>query len=108
MEKFLARLWHPFGKSPHPIPASSHRAILCINTAAKFNQEKCMDIATTPCLCSESSTTFNGLQPLSTQQQAAQPFDLTPEDEDELFAAMMEVERGDFVSAEELLESLPE
>ena len=31
---------------------------------------------------------------------------LSPEDEDELVAAMTEIERGEFVSADELLENL--
>ena len=35
-----------------------------------------------------------------------EPFKLSPEDEDELLAAMAEIERGEFVSADELLESL--
>ena len=34
------------------------------------------------------------------------PFALTAEDEEELLAAIAEIERGDFVSAEELLDSL--
>ena len=34
------------------------------------------------------------------------PFALTAEDEEELLAAISEIERGDFVSAEELLDSL--
>jgi predicted transcriptional regulator len=33
-------------------------------------------------------------------------FTLSPEDEDELLAAMAEIERGEFVSAEDLLKSL--
>ncbi len=35
-----------------------------------------------------------------------EPFNLSPEDEDELLAAMREIESGEFVSAGELLESL--
>ena len=35
-----------------------------------------------------------------------QPFTLSPEDEEELLAAMAEIERGEFVSADDLLESL--
>lgn len=35
-----------------------------------------------------------------------EPFNLSPEDEDELLAAMREIERGEFVSADELLENL--
>lgn len=35
-----------------------------------------------------------------------EPFTLSPEDEDELVAAMTEIERGEFISADELLESL--
>ena len=34
------------------------------------------------------------------------PFTLSPEDEDELLAAMAEIAKGEFVSADELLESL--
>ena len=41
---------------------------------------------------------------LSPQAQA--PFALSSQDEDELVAAMVEISRGEFVSAEELLESL--
>ena len=37
---------------------------------------------------------------------ADEPFALSPEDEEELLAAVAEIERGEFVSAEELLESL--
>jgi hypothetical protein len=33
-------------------------------------------------------------------------FDLSPEEEEELLAAMAEIERGEFVSTDELLESL--
>ncbi len=36
------------------------------------------------------------------------PFALTVEDEEELLAVIAEIERGDFVSAEELLDSLRE
>ena len=35
-----------------------------------------------------------------------EPFALSPEDENELLAAMAEIESGEFVSADELLESL--
>ena len=35
-----------------------------------------------------------------------EPFTLSAEDEDELLAAMAEIERGEFVSADKLLESL--
>ena len=35
-----------------------------------------------------------------------EPFALSPEDENELLAAMAEIESGKFVSADELLESL--
>jgi hypothetical protein len=35
-----------------------------------------------------------------------EPFSLSAEDEEELLAAMAEIERGEFVSSEELLESL--
>jgi hypothetical protein len=35
-----------------------------------------------------------------------EPFILSPEDEDELLAAMAEIEKGEFVTADELLESL--
>lgn len=38
--------------------------------------------------------------------QPNEPFTLSAEDEDELLAAMAEIERGEFVSADELLESL--
>ena len=34
------------------------------------------------------------------------PFELSTEDEDELLAAIAEIERGEFVPADELLESL--
>jgi len=37
---------------------------------------------------------------------ADEPFTLSPEDERELAAAIAEIERGEFVSAEDLLESL--
>ncbi len=39
-------------------------------------------------------------------REAEQPFSLSLQDEEELLAAMDEVERGEFISAEELLESL--
>ena len=39
-------------------------------------------------------------------REAEQPFSPSMKDEDELLAAMAEVERGEFISAEELLESL--
>ncbi len=39
-------------------------------------------------------------------REAEKPFALSMEDEDELLAAMAEVERGEFVSPEKLLESL--
>lgn len=35
-----------------------------------------------------------------------EPFALSPQDEEELIAAMREIDRGEFVSAEALLESL--
>lgn len=35
-----------------------------------------------------------------------EPFTLSAQDEEELLAAMAEIERGEFVSAEDLLESL--
>lgn len=35
-----------------------------------------------------------------------EPFALSPQDEDELLAAMQEIDRGEFVSADQLLESL--
>ena len=38
---------------------------------------------------------------------ADEPFALSPEDEDELLAAMSEIERGEYVTVEQLLESLP-
>ena len=38
---------------------------------------------------------------------ADEPFELSPEDEDELLAAISEIERGEFVRAEELLRDLP-
>ena len=38
---------------------------------------------------------------------ADEPFKLSSEDEDELLAAMSEIERGDFVTVEELLRDLP-
>lgn len=37
---------------------------------------------------------------------ADEPFALSAEDEDELMAAIAEIERGEFVSPEQLLESL--
>jgi len=39
-------------------------------------------------------------------REPEEPFTLSPEDEDELLAAMAEIERGEFVSADKLLESL--
>ncbi len=39
-------------------------------------------------------------------REPEEPFALSPEDEDELLAAVAEIERGEFVSAEKLLESL--
>jgi hypothetical protein len=38
---------------------------------------------------------------------ADEGFTLSPEDEDELLAAMAEIDRGDCVSLDELLQSLP-
>ena len=38
---------------------------------------------------------------------ADEPFTLSASDEDELLAAIAEIERGEFISVEELLESLP-
>lgn len=38
---------------------------------------------------------------------ADEPFALTPEDENELLAAISEIERGEFLSVEQLLASLP-
>ena len=35
-----------------------------------------------------------------------EPFTLAPEDEDELLAAMAEIERGEFVTGDALLDSL--
>ena len=35
-----------------------------------------------------------------------EPFTLAPEDEDELLAAMAEIERGEFVTSDALLDSL--
>ena len=35
-----------------------------------------------------------------------EPFTLSPEDEDELLSSMAEIKRGEFISADELLESL--
>ena len=39
-------------------------------------------------------------------REPEEPLALSPEDEDELLAAVAEIERGEFVSADELLESL--
>ena len=39
-------------------------------------------------------------------REPEEPFALSPEDENELLAAMAEVESGEFVLADELLESL--
>jgi hypothetical protein len=39
-------------------------------------------------------------------REPAEPFALSAKDEDELVAAMAEIDRGEFVSADELLESL--
>jgi hypothetical protein len=39
-------------------------------------------------------------------REPAEPFTLSAEDEDELVAAMAEIEKGEFISADELLESL--
>jgi hypothetical protein len=38
---------------------------------------------------------------------ADEPFVLTPEDEEELVAAIAEIERDEYVSLEQLLDSLP-
>ena len=38
---------------------------------------------------------------------ADESFELTPEDEDELLAAISEIERGQYVTVEELLRELP-
>jgi len=38
---------------------------------------------------------------------ADEPFSLSPEDEDELCAAISEVERGEFLTVDQLLASLP-
>jgi hypothetical protein len=38
---------------------------------------------------------------------ADEPFELSSEDEDELLAAISEIERGEFVTVEELLRDLP-
>ena len=38
---------------------------------------------------------------------ADEPFTLSAADEDELLAAIAEIERGEFISVEQLLESLP-
>lgn len=39
-------------------------------------------------------------------REPGEPFALSTQDEEELLIAMAEIERGEFVSAEELLESL--
>jgi hypothetical protein len=39
-------------------------------------------------------------------REPEEPFTLSPEDEDELLAAMAEIAKGQFVSSDELLESL--
>jgi len=39
-------------------------------------------------------------------REPEEPFTLSPEDEHELLAAVAEIDRGEFVSADELLESL--
>ena len=39
-------------------------------------------------------------------REPEEPFSLSPEDEDELLAAVAEIEGGEFVSVDELLESL--
>jgi hypothetical protein len=39
-------------------------------------------------------------------REPEEPFTLSSEDEDELLAAMAEIERGEFVSADKLLEGL--
>jgi len=39
-------------------------------------------------------------------RESGEPFTLSSEDEDELIAAMAEIEKGEFVSADKLLESL--
>ena len=39
-------------------------------------------------------------------REPEEPFALSPEDENELLAAMAEIESGEFVPADELLESL--
>ena len=56
-----------------------------------------MDIGTTP----TEGTSVSVLT-----HEPEEPFLLAPEDEDELFAAMAEIERCEFVSADALLESL--
>jgi hypothetical protein len=56
-----------------------------------------MDIGTTPTEGSSVSVLTH---------EPEEPFMLSPEDEDELVAAMTEIERGEFVSADELLENL--
>jgi len=38
---------------------------------------------------------------------ADEPFTLTAEDEEELLAAISEIERGEFITLDQLLESLP-
>ncbi len=38
---------------------------------------------------------------------ADESFRLSPDDEDDLLAAMAEIERGEFISLEQLLDSLP-
>ena len=60
----------------------------------------CGNIAVEDCFITEDSTV---------NVRAHEPGELpglSPEDEDELCAAMTEIERGEFVSADELLESL--
>jgi hypothetical protein len=39
-------------------------------------------------------------------REPGEPFTLSPEDEDELLAALAEIERGEFISADAVLESL--
>lgn len=39
-------------------------------------------------------------------REPEEPFTLSPEDEDELLAAMAEIQRGEFVPVDELLKSL--
>jgi hypothetical protein len=43
---------------------------------------------------------------LQAESEPDEPFPLSAEDEEELVSAMAEIERGEFVSADELLESL--